>query len=382
MKLLLYSHDWLPVVGGIQTITMLLAEGLAAERVGDKSNVAVTLVTQTPAGNMDDDALPFAVVRLPSKRQLARLVSDSDVIHVAGPAIAPVVLGLLYRKPVVIEHHNYQPCCPNGLLFHWPTGSDCPGYFMQGRHRECLRCNAAEGWWKSLRLWLLTFVRRWLCQRATINIVVSRHSARRLELPRSELVYHGIPTQAPVDGTETSPPCFAFVGRLTHEKGAHVILEAARDLRQRGFRFRVKIIGDGVERQRLEAMTDEFQLRENVIFTGFLQGRSLERELQDVSATIMPSLWEEVAPLGVIEPMMQGKLLIASDIGGLGELADQSALKFPPGDATVLAERMRQIIEDPKVVTRMGRGAREYALRTFRWENMIDQHVAWYRKLL
>jgi len=195
-------------------------------------------------------------------------------------------------------------------------------------------------------------------------------------------VYHGIPALVPADETAESPPCFAFVGRLTYEKGTHVILKAARELQRNGFHFRLKIIGDGVERQKLEAMTDQFQLGRNVVFTGYLQGAPLERELRDVSATIMPSLWEEVAPLGVIEPMMQGKLLIASDIGGLGELADQSALKFPPGDAAVLAERMRQTIEDPRLVKQMGCAAREYALRTFRLEDMIQRHVAWYRKLL
>jgi glycosyltransferase involved in cell wall biosynthesis len=379
VKLLMYSHDWLPVVGGIQTITMLLAKGLSAERDGKGEPVEVTLATKTAAGEMNDSSLPFTVIRQPSVWQLAALVSKSDVVHVAGPAIAPVVLGMLYRKPVIIEHHNYQPCCPNGLLYHWPTGSVCPGYFMQGRHRECLRCNAAEGWWTSLRLWLMTFVRRWLSQRATVNIVVSRHAARRLELPRSELVYHGIPTRTPVDTTHASPSCFAYVGRLIPEKGVAVILDAAQQLAQNGSPIQLRVIGDGIERQHLEQQAAKFDLGSSVTFTGYLRHEELAQALDGVSATIMPSVCEEVAPLSAIEPMMEGRLLIAADIGGLGEYAGGGTLKFPPGDSASLAAQLQAVIENPALAAELGAVARERALQLFSAERMVREHLSIYR---
>ncbi|HEY6943623.1 MAG TPA: hypothetical protein VI431_00685, partial [Candidatus Acidoferrum sp.] len=97
----------------------------------------VTLVTQTPAVNFDDGALPFRVVRRPGLLQLWRLIRESDFIHAAGPALAPLVLTRFARKPLVIEHHGYQATCPNGLLFHHPTQSVCSGHFQAGNYLEC-----------------------------------------------------------------------------------------------------------------------------------------------------------------------------------------------------------------------------------------------------
>jgi hypothetical protein len=53
MKILLYSHDWAPSIGGVQTVTMSLARGLA-EWHEDEAAPQVTVVTATPAAGMDD----------------------------------------------------------------------------------------------------------------------------------------------------------------------------------------------------------------------------------------------------------------------------------------------------------------------------------------
>ena len=51
------------------------------------------------------------------------------VIHVAGPALSPLALGLLMRKPVAIKHHGFQAICPTGQLFMERTGAPCPGHY-------------------------------------------------------------------------------------------------------------------------------------------------------------------------------------------------------------------------------------------------------------
>ncbi len=65
---------------------------------------------------MDDSAIPYRIIRRPSFRQLTRLVSEADVIHIAGPCFVPLVLVWLLGKPAAVEHHGYQAACPNGLL--------------------------------------------------------------------------------------------------------------------------------------------------------------------------------------------------------------------------------------------------------------------------
>src|SRR5271168_3217909 len=123
MKLLVYSHFFAPSIGGVETLVLSLSRGLAALRSpadttksadGPTQRFEVTLVTQTPAADFDDRTLPFPVFRQPSLAQLWRLIRATDVLHIAGTALPPMVLGLLARKPVVVEHHGFQAICPNG----------------------------------------------------------------------------------------------------------------------------------------------------------------------------------------------------------------------------------------------------------------------------
>ncbi len=66
MKLLLYTHFFAPSVGGVETIVLSLARGLAELRtVDNRPRFELTVVAKTPAGDFDDGSLPFRVVRNP-----------------------------------------------------------------------------------------------------------------------------------------------------------------------------------------------------------------------------------------------------------------------------------------------------------------------------
>ncbi|HEV8716582.1 MAG TPA: glycosyltransferase, partial [Candidatus Binatia bacterium] len=263
MNVLVYSHAFAPSVGGIETFVMLLAQALAdrdekAARAGARPRT-VTVVTQTPRRDFDDSSLPFLVVRCPGLGTLWRLLGGADVIHLAGPALAALALAILRRKPVVIEHHGFQTICPNGQLLYEPTRMPCPGHFMAHRYYECLRCNAPKGKLRSLRMLLLTFARRQLCRLAAVNIAPTRWLESALGLPRTAVIYHAVQRHQDGRGTlsrPSYPPTFAFMGRLVSTKGVSVLLEAANQLKKKGWAFQVKVLGDGPERHALEAKVD------------------------------------------------------------------------------------------------------------------------------
>ena len=186
MKLLIYSHAFAPKIGGVETYVMLLAQGLArASNTAAGETVQITVATPTAQNGMDDPTLPFRVVRRPGFLELLKLLRDADVIHIAGPSLLPMVMGLALRKPVVTEQHGYQAICPNGLLLYEPNKSICPGHFMARRYHKCLICNAKNiGWAGSLIKLLLTIPRRWACQHLAANIAVSNHVNNRINLAR------------------------------------------------------------------------------------------------------------------------------------------------------------------------------------------------------
>lgn len=387
MKLLIYTHPFAPMIGGIETYTMLLAQALCGGPRPDGQSVYVTVVTQAAANGMDDSVLPFPVIRRPKLTQLAFLIRETDVLHITNPAFVPMLLAWLLRKPAIVEHDGYQAACPNGLLFHGPTKSDCPGHFLAQRYHECVRCNWKKpGKWESVRMLLLTFPRRWLCRRMTVNVGASHHVARRIVMPRTEVIYHGVSPPPAVTGLHehlgSSGVCFAYVGRMIREKGVAVLLDAARLLATEGFEFRLKLIGDGPVRPELERLTDEFGLRERTVFTGFLQGQALHEALLATTAAVMPSIWEDVSPLACVEHMMNGRLLIASDLGGLGELVDGAGLKFPAGNAEALAKCLRRVLEEPDLVPELGSKARLRAQEFFTQNRMASDHMRVYSRIV
>jgi glycogen synthase len=389
IKVLLYSTDFLPGVGGAQQAVAQLAQGLLAR--GNKP----TVVTKTPAGTFDDRDLTYRVVRNPGFAALWRLIGEADIVHLAGPVFVPLMIGLLRRKKIVIEHHGYQAICPNGLLLYAPRQNACPGHFLAGQYAECVRCVAkangtangtTNSWTSAIWQLLIAFPRRWMCRRVSANAAISQHVERRLRLPRSRTVYYGVPDlrgEAIASLPASSAPvCFAFVGRLVEEKGLTVLLEAASRIRKRGFDFRLKFIGDGPERARLEELVLQDGLRSQVIFMGSLNGEAFRRATADVAAVIVPSIMEETAGLAAIEQMMRGRLVIASDIGGLGEVVGETGLKFSAGDAEQLASCMQRVLQEPGIVNEIGTRARQRTLKLFSEPRMIEEHLDLYREVL
>jgi glycogen(starch) synthase len=104
--------------------------------------------------------------------------------------------------------------------------------------------------------------------------------------------------------------------------------------------------------------------------------------MRTIDAVVMPSVWEETAGLSAIEQMMRGRLVVAADIGGLGEVVGEGGLKFPPGDIEGLASCLRRVLDEPDLAKALGKKARQRALQLFLEERMVAEHLSVYRQLL
>ncbi|MBZ5701822.1 MAG: glycosyltransferase family 4 protein [Acidobacteriia bacterium] len=384
MNLLVYSHFFAPSIGGVETIVLSLARGLAELRApGGAAEFDVTLVTQTPAGNYDDGALPFLVIRRPGFRQLWRLLRAADAVHLAGPALPPLFLGLLARKPVVLEHHGFQTICPNGQFFFEPTQEPCSGHFMAGRHAQCLRCNSAQGPLAGSKLWLLTFLRRFLSKRVAANITPVQWLVGLLGLPRAQAIPHGLDTSRvfPERQPPPGPPVIAFQGRLVTTKGIRVLFEAARLLQQQSLPFALHIIGDGPERPSLESLARAWQLTPRVRFFGSLPAAELDAVLAQATVVIVPSLGGEVFGLVVAENMLRGLPVLASGLGAFVEVLGDAGLTFRTGDAADLARRLAALLRNDAHLARLGALARQRVLAFFGMSRMIEAHASVYRRI-
>jgi glycogen(starch) synthase len=384
MNLLLYSHFFAPSVGGVETIVLSLAQGLTELRTPEGVNeFDLTLVTQTPGEGFDDHVLPFRIVRQPSLAQLLKMIRSSDIIHIAGPSLSPLLLGLLFRRPVVVEHHGFQTICPTGQLLIEPSGTPCPGHFMAGHHHECLHCRSNNNWLASWKMWSFTFVRRFLCSRVAANITPTEWARGLVHLPNAVLIPHGIEMLAQYSKFRrlSGPPRIIFQGRLVTTKGLPVLLEAATILRSENRAFEILVIGDGPERAASQELAKKLQLSSCVHFAGRIATPDLESSFAEASIVVVPSLGGEVFGLVLVENMSRGLPIVASNLGSFAEVLGDAGVTFRVGDAKDLAKQIVQLLDDSTLSSALrGRGPRRISERYPRF-HMIEAHAQLYRRL-
>jgi len=382
VKLLLYSHFFAPSIGGVETVVMSLANGLSAYS-GPHGEFEITLVTQTPRGSFDDSSLPFLVARQPNLNFLRKLIQSADAIHVAGAAISPIMLGLLFQKPVIVEHHGFQTICPTGQLFQEPENIPCPGHFMAKRYTHCLACAPVPKPMASYRLWLLTFFRRFLCQHVAVNITPTRWLAGMLELPRTETVPHGVAPSSPLVRLPASRPVpvLVFLGRIVTAKGLRLLLDAARLLRQQNRPIELMVVGDGPERNSLERLVEEWKIGPQVRFLGPLPDSQIADLLAAADLLVVPSLGGEVFGMVIAENMLRGVPILASDLGAFVEVLGDCGYTFKTGDSADLARGIGQLLDDPAASRRLGVAAHQRVGDFFALSRMIEQHAQIYRRL-
>ena len=155
---------------------------------------------------------------------------------------------------------------------------------------------------------------------------------------------------------------FLFVGRLSPEKGAGLMCEAAEALG-----LRIRIAGDGPDRATLMAQFP------NQIFLGWKNAQEIAAEMRKARALIFPSILYEGQPLTVQEALANGCPVIASDAGAAKEAVVDGANGkwFRSGDAGSLRNAM-QTLSDDGTARRMAADAHA---RYWRDPLTLDRHL-------
>ena len=145
-----------------------------------------------------------------------------------------------------------------------------------------------------------------------------------------------------------------FVGRLAAVKGVAVLFEALASLRQTHPDLRLTLIGDGPERAALESLTYTLGLSDVSAFLGYQSQDQVAAALSAHDIFVLPSFAEGV-PVVLMEAMAARLPVIATAVGGVGELVDAtSGLIVPPGDAEALAHAIDTLLTNPQKGAQMG----------------------------
>jgi len=170
---------------------------------------------------------------------------------------------------------------------------------------------------------------------------------------------------------------FLFLGRLSHEKGLPVLLEAAA----RAPEARIVIAGEGPERAAIERGAETRGLR-NVRFAGYLEGEPLLEAIRSCRALLLPSEYDDNSPLVIYEAFALAKPVIAAERGGIPEMVrpGETGFLFPSGDGAALAEAIRTLDRDASLARDLGASARAFLETECGPERHLETLIGFYRR--
>lgn len=165
----------------------------------------------------------------------------------------------------------------------------------------------------------------------------------------------------------------AFVSRLVKEKGLDVFAETVRALQAGGVPARALVVGDGPEREALEAELP------HGVFTGHLSGEELSTAYASSDVFLFPSETETFGNV-TLEAMASGLAVVAADAAGTASLIDhgRTGLLAPPRDRAAFLESTRTLGADADLRARLGTEARA-AAHAYDWSEVLARMVGYYR---
>lgn len=327
---------------------------------------------------------PFRIIYSTEARRKLRPVLEDfrpDVVHLNNFnfQLTPSILyevGRFEKKQgkkvrLIYTAHDYQLVCPNHLLLR-PLEYERCEKCLRGSTLPCIRGKCIHG---SLIKSILGSVEGWLYRRLHTYrkldriICPSRFMAEKLscfsDLSDRLVVMHNFADRPSGIGQKKGGYVLYF-GRYCREKGVASLLAACRSLPEIPFVF----AGSGPLEREVEAVG-------NIANKGFLSGEELAGTISGAAFTVFPSEWYENCPFSVMESQICGTPVLASDLGGTGELIDcgVSGEMFQAGDGKALAERIKKLWLDKEQCEKYAQGCMQVQKR-------FDSAEEYCRKLL
>jgi glycogen(starch) synthase len=307
VKILLSSYVFAPSIGGIETVSALLAPELI------KAGHEVILITLT--GKKDDVERPYLVIRRPSPLQLIKLVRWCDVYFQNNISLLLAWPMLMIKRPWVVAHHTWIRPYDERFTF---------------------------------RARLKTFLLRY-----SYNATISRAIANRIPVdstivgnPYDDLIYKHRP-EIPRNLE------LVYLGRLVSDKGVDTLIHALHQLKRWNLSPHLTIIGSGSEERALRQLARTLRVEDQINFAGAKQPREISLLLNAHQILVVPSRMPEPFGIVVLEAIACGCVIVASRAGGLPDAVGKCGITYEISDLQALTNALRLVLTKPEMRTQI-----------------------------
>lgn len=175
-----------------------------------------------------------------------------------------------------------------------------------------------------------------------------------------------------------------FLGYLSPYKGPEILVRALSHIVKDVPEAVVVFAGTGVMRAELRDLAYKLGIRDQIIFTGFIEDRLKPLYYKAADVFILPSTMEtECFPLTVLEAMASGAPIVASNIGGIPDAIQngKNGVLVEPNNVEALSDAIIRVLQDETHTLKMVETARKDVIQ-YSWEHIAERTIEVYRGVL
>lgn len=179
-----------------------------------------------------------------------------------------------------------------------------------------------------------------------------------------------------------------FAGSFYGYEGLHLLLEAAQRMAATRAELRVLLVGGGPREAALKAQATQLGIADKVIFAGRVPHEQMQRYYALIDVLAYPRLpirlTELVTPLKPLEAMAQGRMFVASDVGGHRELVRdrETGFLFRAGDAAALQRVLEDVLDHREWWPQVRAQARRFVEVERTWAASVARYASVYERAL
>jgi PEP-CTERM/exosortase A-associated glycosyltransferase len=179
-----------------------------------------------------------------------------------------------------------------------------------------------------------------------------------------------------------------FIGSFYAYEGLSVLLRALPKMLSSNPDIRILLVGGGYQAKELKILARQLGVEHKVIFTGRVPHDQVQRYYNLIDVLVYPRLrmrlTELVTPLKPLEAMAQGRLVVASDVGGHLELIrdGETGILFEAGDPDALASKVLELLSRPDSWPGLRTAARSFVETQRNWPVSVAHYKDVYGSLL
>lgn len=179
-----------------------------------------------------------------------------------------------------------------------------------------------------------------------------------------------------------------FIGSFYAYEGLDLLVAAFPKILARQPDAALLLVGGGPGEAALKRKAEELGISKHIVFTGRVPHDQVQLYYDQVDVLAYPRhpmrLTELVTPLKPLEAMAQGRLLVASDVGGHRELIRPgvTGILFRAGDPDSLVEAVSDLLDHPERWDALKQAGREFVLKERTWAESVSRYVDVYSRAL